>query len=144
MLSKPLEKLPTEIERPPLGGTQGMSRPERRRRVRSQVHWRVCFFREQAYRVETTTENLSSSGFHCFSPVPLTAGDLMTCVLSVPSHQPLNNGRSLFLECKVRVVRVDPADERHFHGVACQIEDYRFTFGSDFQVSSHHLSAVPA
>jgi hypothetical protein len=64
----------------------------------------------------------------------MIAGDLMVCLLSVPSHQPLSNARSLSLECRVRIVRVDPPDERRFHGIACQIEDYRFTFTSAFQV----------
>ena len=141
MLSKPLEESPAEMEGPPVRGTEGVSRSERRRRVRSQVHWQVCLFGEAAGRtVQTTTENLSSSGFHCFSPVPLVAGEVLICLLSVPSHQPLNNGRSLRLECKVRVVRVESADDRHFHGIACQIEDYRFIFGADSHVSSHHHS----
>jgi hypothetical protein len=100
------------------------SRPERRKRFRSHVHWQVCFFGANMGRtVETTTENLSSAGFHCFSPVPLIAGELVTCRLRVPSRQPSNNGSSL--ECKVRVVRVEPTGERQSYGVACEIEDYR-------------------
>src|SRR5580698_5034487 len=103
-----------------------LSRPERRRRSRSHVHWQVCFFAGNVGRIiETTTENLSSSGFHCFSPVPLIAGDLVTCRLHVPSCQPSNSGRGSSLECKVRVVRVEPASERQSYGVACEIEEYR-------------------
>jgi hypothetical protein len=103
------------------------SHPERRKRLRSHVHWQVCFFGTNVGRtVETTTENLSSAGFHCFSPVPLIAGELVTCRLRVPSRQPSNNGHGSSLECKVRVVRVEPAGERQSYGVACEIEDYRF------------------
>jgi hypothetical protein len=103
------------------------TRPERRKRSRSHVHWQVCFFGVDVGRtVGTTTENLSSAGFHCFSPVPLIAGDLVTCRLHVPSRQPSNSGRGSSLECKVRVVRVEPAGERQSYGVACEIEDYQF------------------
>jgi hypothetical protein len=103
------------------------SQPERRKRSRSHVHWQVCFFGVDVGRtVETTTDNLSSAGFHCFSPVPLIAGDLVTCRLCVPSRRPADNGRGSSLECKVRVVRVEPASERQSYGVACEIEDYRF------------------
>jgi hypothetical protein len=103
------------------------SQPERRKRLRSHVHWQVCFFGADVGRtVETTTENLSCTGFHCFSPVPLIAGDLLTCRLRLPSREPSNNGRESSLECKVRVVRVEPAGERQTYGVACEIENYRF------------------
>jgi len=103
------------------------SRPERRKRSRSHVHWQVCFFGVNVGRtVETTTENLSSAGFHCFTPVPLIAGDLVTCRLRLPSRQPSTNGHGSSLECKVRVVRVEQAGERQSYGVACEIEDYRF------------------
>jgi PilZ domain len=103
------------------------SQPERRKRFRSHVHWEVCFFGADVGRtVETITENLSCTGFHCFSPVPLIAGDLLTCRLRVPSRQPSNNRRESSLECKVRVVRVEPAGERQTYGVACEIENYRF------------------
>ena len=103
------------------------SRLERRKRSRSHVHWQVCFFGVDIGRtVETTTENLSSAGFHCFSPVPLIAGDLVTCRLHLPTRRPSNSGRGSSLECKVRVVRVEPAGEQQSFGVACEIEDYRF------------------
>lgn len=75
MLSKPLEQLPAEVERLELRGTRTMTRPERRKRARYQVHWPVCFFGVDVGRaVETITENLSSSGFHCFSQCSLSPG----------------------------------------------------------------------
>ena len=124
MLIKSLEYY---TEGPAISGAQVASRPDRRRRVRTQVHWQVCFVGADARStVETTTQNLSSVGFHCLSPVRLVPGDLMVCVLKVPEHQPLIVGRTLALECKVRIVRVEPAEEAGSYGIACEIEDYRF------------------
>ncbi|HEY1242379.1 MAG TPA: hypothetical protein VGF16_17570, partial [Bryobacteraceae bacterium] len=74
----------------------------------------------------TTTQNLSSIGFHCLSPIPLIPGEVRVCMLKVPSHQPLNGSRTLALECRVRIVRVESAGENGTYAVACAIEDYRF------------------
>lgn len=127
MLGHPLEQFSAAVEKLEGRQPQPMSPPERRRRTRAHVHWPVCFFGvDSGETIETVTENLSSSGFQCFSPVPLIPSDLMTCVLRVPLHQPPNNGRVLSLECKVRVVRVESAEERQSFAIACQIEDYRF------------------
>jgi len=124
MLIKSLEYY---AEGPAINGAQVASRPERRRRVRTQVHWQVSFVGSDARStVETTTQNLSSAGFRCLSPVRLVPGDLMVCMLKVPEHQPLIAGRTLALECKVRIVRVEPADETGSYGIACEIVDYRF------------------
>ena len=128
MIGKPLEQFPAEVERLEVHRTQLTTRLERRKRTRSHVHWPVCFFGVEAGdTIETVTENLSSSGFQCFSPVPLIPGDIMICRLRVPSHQTLNKGRTSSLECKVRVVWVEQATDRQSYGVACHIEDYRFT-----------------
>jgi len=56
----------------------------------------------------------------------------MICVLRVPSHQAPYKGRASSLECRVRVVWVEPAEEGRSYGVACHIEDYRF-------IESNHL-----
>lgn len=133
MLGKPLEQIPVELEGLQLAPTPTVARLERRRRQRSHVHWPVCFFGVDVGRtVETTTENLSSSGFHCFTPVPLITGDTMVCVLGVPSPQPFNNTRALCMECKVRIVRMEPAEDRKSYSVGCEIQDYRF-------IESNHL-----
>ena len=127
MLGHPLEQFSAEVERLEARRTQSVSRPERRKRVRFQVHWPICFLGiDSGGTIETVTENLSSSGFRCSSPVPLTVGDQLICMLRLPSHQFPHNGRGLFLECKVRVIRVEPAEERRSYRVACQIDDYRF------------------
>ena len=127
MLGHPLEPFPAELERLETRRPLSASRSERRKRARSQVHWSVCFWGVDSRETfETVTENLSSSGFHCFSPVPLIPGGHMVCVLRVPTHQPVNNGRTSSLECRIRVVRVEPVEGRQSFGIACQIEDYRF------------------
>jgi hypothetical protein len=102
-------------------------RLERRKRVRTRVHWRVLFFREGAAgAVESLTQNLSSSGFYCLSKTPFACGDPLICVLEVPTHDPPGSGRTLDLECRVRVVRSEPSGQDGTFGIACLIEDYRF------------------
>lgn len=127
MIGKPLEQYSLKVERLEVPKTQPTSRSERRKRSRSHVHWPVCFFGIGAGdTIETVTENLSSSGFLCFSPVPLIPGDLMTCVLRVPSHQSIPKDRASSLECRVRVVWIQRVEERQSFRVACHIEEYRF------------------
>lgn len=64
-------------------------------------------------------------------PVQLIAGDVVICVLGVPSPQVLKHGRALSLECKVRIIRVERADERQSYSIACEIEDYRYIESND-------------
>jgi hypothetical protein len=102
---------------------------ERRKRTRTRVHWPVLLFRNRvAEAITSMTVDLSSSGFYCIAAVPFVPGEVLICTLKVPSHDP--NGKHLErnLECKVRVIRVqsEGADNSNF-GVACLIEDYRFT-----------------
>ena len=103
-----------------------MVRPERRERIRAPLHWHILLFRNQAAEaIESLTRDLSSSGFFCLTKTPLTPGEVLTCTLRVPTHDP--NGKHLerSLECRARVVRVQAQPEGTF-GVACQIEDYHF------------------
>ena len=102
-------------------------RHERRKRVRTQVHWTILLFRENTSKAVTTiTQNLSSSGFYCLSRSPFSLGEQLLCSLEVPTHDPLGKERSLPLECRARVVRVEPEPGNGRYGVACQIEDYHF------------------
>src|SRR5215472_8267891 len=76
-------------------------RLERRKRVRTQVHWTILLFREQSQdAVETVTRDLSSSGFYCLSKIPFVSGELLICSLKVPTHEPFTNERTLPLECR--------------------------------------------
>jgi PilZ domain len=102
--------------------------PERRKRARTQVHWRVLLLREGDAEgiVDTVTQNLSSSGFYCFSPVPLTPGESLLCTLKVPAYDPKGEERTLTLECTVVVTRAETAADG-FYGIACHIEDYHLS-----------------
>ena len=126
MVAKPLELFSTCA-----GIDQSMAvdagRPERRKRVRTQVHWTILLFRETTSKAVTTiTQNLSSSGFYCVTGVAFTPGERLVCTIKVPTHDP--NGKHLEqkLECQVRVLRVEPQDTEGMFGLACQIEDYHF------------------
>jgi len=102
--------------------------PERRKRARNHLHWCVLLFRNQAAdAVESLTLDLSSSGFYCVTGVAFTPGERLVCTLKIPTHDP--NGKHLErrLECRVRVMRVEPRGADGAFGLACQIEDYHFT-----------------
>jgi hypothetical protein len=102
-------------------------RHERRKRVRTQVHWTILLFRETTSKaVATITQNLSSSGFYCLSRSSFSLGEQLVCSLEVPTHDPLDKGRTVPLECRARVVRVELERGNGRFGIACQIEDYHF------------------
>ena len=100
---------------------------ERRRRVRAQVHWPVCFTRPGTTElVRTMTHDLSSHGFYCITSAGFVPGEIRECTLVVPTHHP-NGGKPMMpVLCKVRVVRVEVLGEGGLCGVGCEIEDYRF------------------
>jgi len=104
------------------------SRPlalERRKRPRIQVHWPVLLFRKDVQEaVESTTQDLSSSGFFCETTVPFAPGEELICALKVPFHDPKGKHLDRNLECTVRVVRMEAKTQDSTFGVACRIEDY--------------------
>jgi hypothetical protein len=113
-------KKPAELEQP--------LPSERRKRARNHLHWSLLLFRNQAAEaVESLTRDLSSSGFYCVTDLAFTPGERLICTLKVPTHDP--NGKHLEqrLECKVRVMRVEPQGAEGTFGLACQIEDYHFS-----------------
>jgi hypothetical protein len=115
---------PAELER--------SGSPERRKRARTRLHWPVLLFRNQiADAIESQTRDLSSDGFYCVANSSFTLGELLICTLKVPTHDP--NGKHLErnLECKVRVMRVEPQETDGAFGVACRIEDYCFARVAD-------------
>jgi hypothetical protein len=77
--------------------------------------------------VETITQNFSSHGFYCLSRKPFTLGELLLCKLRIPTNDP--GGGESYLECRVRVVRVEKNAAEDQFGIACQTEDYRFVAG---------------
>lgn len=99
-------------------------RSERRRRYRMPVRWSVTLWKPDASRaVETVTQNISSSGFYCLSPIPFTPGEVVRCAISVPAHSPRDDRRPIGLDCFARVVRAEATSNRMF-GIACRIEEY--------------------
>ena len=74
------------------------------------------------------TRNLSSSGFYCLSPTPLTPGETVRCVIRVPAFYPQDAQRHIDLECKAQVVRAEAVVDGSF-GIACHIENYRLGGG---------------
>lgn len=104
-------------------------RPERRTRSRVRVHWSVRLLPGGGGKgIETVTQNLSSSGFYCFSPSPLKPGDCLLCTMKLPSYDPNGDEPVLTLECRVRVMRAEVTTDGLF-GIACRIYDYRLING---------------
>jgi hypothetical protein len=100
---------------------------ERRSRTRSHVHWTILLMRKDgADPVQTTTENLSSGGLYCISPVPLKVGESLVCTIRVPAHDPRGGNRLLNLQCTVEVVRSEALGTGLGFGTACRIQDYHF------------------
>ncbi len=100
--------------------------PERRKRLRMQVHWPVRFpGRGGALDGhETVTRDLSSDGFQCFAKVSCAPGESLMCILGVPTNDPQDAGRILQVKCKIRVVWVKQIDGGYSMG--CRIENYQF------------------
>jgi hypothetical protein len=126
MSANPRELFPANagFGKPLNGGTAYGS--ERRKRVRTKVHWAILLFQEPCEAVETVTQDLSSSGFYCLSRIPFTCGQMLICSLRIPTYEPFNNDGTLALECRAKVVRSEPGVANGFCGIACQIEDYQF------------------
>jgi hypothetical protein len=101
---------------------------ERRKRVRTRLHWAVFLFRESPVEVvaESVTRDLSSNGFYCTSAAPVGVGERFRCSIRVPTHDPRHKQLERTLDCRVRVMRVVPQETGGF-GVACQIEDYQLS-----------------
>ncbi len=101
------------------------SEQERRKRPRFPVRCQVRFFRGSSGEItDSITQNISSMGFYCFSPTMFKVGESLTCLLRMPSKDSSDTEAPLTLECLVRVVRAEKANEEGKFGIACQIEDY--------------------
>jgi PilZ domain len=98
---------------------------DRRKRVRTGLHWPILFVRDDLEAVKTTTQNLSSEGFYYVSEQAFDLGDTLVCRLQIPTHRNSGEQKARTLECQVQVVRVERQDDGHF-GIACRIQDYRF------------------
>jgi PilZ domain-containing protein len=125
MRPDPLEVLATPSKNNYPGEAIG-GRGERRKRPRVKVHWQVSLIRsDSAEIIETVTQDLSSTGFYCFSQMPFSVGEVLHCMLRIPPYESTARELERALECKLRVVRLElnTADGRL--GVGCRIEDFR-------------------
>jgi hypothetical protein len=103
--------------------------PDRRKRTRTRVHWPLLLMRaDTPERIETVTQNLSSSGFYCLSSMPLMPGETLRCTLRVPAYDPKSEQRTISLECSALVLRAEAMPDGLF-GLACRIEDYHLVEG---------------
>jgi PilZ domain len=101
---------------------------ERRKRTRSHVHWRVCFWGGLLTEaIETFTRDLSSDGFYCLSKVPFVPGERLACSIKIPGYQGTGSTLESELECRVQVIRTEAANVDGYFGMGCRIEDYRVT-----------------
>ena len=99
---------------------------DRRKRTRMQVHWPLTFpLSGSTEIVQTVTNDLSSGGFYCIANARFVPGETRECTLAVPIHYPHGGTSALLVLCKVRIMRVEVTAEDGFHGVGCQIVDYR-------------------
>jgi PilZ domain len=99
---------------------------ERRKRGRIQVHWPLSFSSPGLPDlIETVTSNLSSNGFYFLCKTPFRSGEFRTCTLGVPTNHPWSADRVLWVQCKVKVIRIQPHTDGVF-GIGCQIQDYHF------------------
>jgi PilZ domain len=104
---------------------------DRRRRIRRQAKWPVSIWAPNTSApVEALTTNLSSDGFHCLSPVPLKPDEIVACTLTIPEISIQPGGPRRVLECRVRIVRLEPPNEDGDFGIGCRIENFRIATAS--------------
>jgi hypothetical protein len=115
---------------------------ERRRRVRTDVHWPVSLFcANTRAALETTTVNLSSEGFYCVVNSKLTVGEGLVALLRAPSYDPTGKDRECVFRCEGRVLRVEPASVDGCFGIACRIEEYALARNVDGEPAAAKPSA---
>jgi hypothetical protein len=99
---------------------------ERRKRRRILLHWPVqLLLRSAGEAIRTTTLNVSSDGFYCFSPEALDRGDVIRCTIAIPS-----SGNELRLRCRVRIVRIEADAAGGGYGMGCQILQFSVANGA--------------
>lgn len=90
---------------------------ERRKRRRIRLHWPIQLLRRSAQTaIRTTTLNLSSDGFYCFTPEALDRGEVVRCTITIPAPD-----GELRLRCRARIVRIEANPAGGGYGMGCQI-----------------------
>lgn len=110
---------------------------DRRRRARVALSLPVRVFRGDGTPLDSRTTNVSSEGFYCTLDAPLTVGERIRCVLSLPSLDPVYCDRSLALDCRARIVRIELLGPCSY-GLGFLIEHYQVVHG-DRERAAHTL-----
>jgi len=120
--------IPSNGERMPAG--------ERRRRPRAALHWAILITSKGAgHPIASTIKNISSQGFYCLVQESFQAGEYLECAVLIPAQNSADSEDLLCLQCRARVLRVDPATADGACGIACQIEDYSVVYKNRTQAS---------
>lgn len=98
---------------------------DRRRRPRFPLRWTVLISRDaKTPAFQTTTINVSSEGFYCYSPESFEPGAIVHGRILIPAQGPDMSEDALCLVCRVKVVRI-VASAPYGFGMGCHIETYR-------------------
>jgi PilZ domain-containing protein len=73
----------------------------------------------------SVTHNLSSTGCYFLLSRELPLGTLIDLEIEIPALQPIPRGVKVY--CRAKVVRVDATSQPGKIGIACMIEEYRFS-----------------
>jgi hypothetical protein len=109
----------TEFFEPLTGRT-----PERRKRRRVAVQWQLRIWKSPQDCLFTRTVNISTDGFYCLSPEPLTPGDALIAILEIPQVGAAQDYRALLLRCEISVLRVETLIGSSSCGIAGKILNY--------------------
>jgi len=96
---------------------------DRRRYRRLALRWPVRLSGRSLGSVETSTENLSASGFYCVLEDPPALGEKLECDLNIPNTGYQRTVAGIL--CQAEVVRIDVGGALGF-GVACKIIDFKY------------------
>ncbi len=100
---------------------------EKRQAKRLNVHWPVRLVRADGSMLETVSENISSSGFYCYTAQQLVPGEELNCYFTIPLYNVSGAGERVELACRTVVARVVSLPERY--GAGCRIEEYALISG---------------
>jgi hypothetical protein len=97
---------------------------ERRRSCRFTVRWPLSIeLFGDGTAVQGMTENLNSRGFYCTVPEPAVKGQIVACVIRLPSPNPEESAQ-VYLHCRAEVLRVEAKAAAGGFGLGCRILDY--------------------
>jgi hypothetical protein len=92
--------------------------------------------------IEATTVNVSCSGVYFLCGERFLPGEVVDFELRFPEDLD-PGGRLLSLQCRVSILREEPAGASSGYGIAGHIDDYTVAVGP-YRVGSHQRHAGPA